>query len=72
MSFVQEPRATAAQGCPVRGVRFIREWRFKMGRDDKRDEYLTMGQRELLVARGFAVWDDTKPKKHQRESAVSQ
>jgi len=60
----------------VRAVRFIREWRGKMGRDDKRDEYLTFGQRELLVMRGFAEWDDSslKPekRKHQRESAVNQ
>lgn len=63
----------------IRAVRFIREWRGKIGRDDKRDEYLTFGQRELLVMRGFAEWEDAeKPAtpqrkgKNQRESAVEQ
>lgn len=60
----------------IRAVRFIKEWRFKMGRDDKRDVDLTFGQRELLVARGFAVWDDAPARetkrKNQRESAVTQ
>lgn len=60
----------------IRAVRFIREWRGKIGRDDKRDIDLTFGQRELLVGRGFAEWEDEVPekpkKKPQRESAVEQ
>ncbi len=60
----------------VRAVRFIREWRGKMGRDDKRDIDMTFGQRELLVMRGFAEWVDDPPKqerrKQQRESADTQ
>ena len=60
----------------VRGIRFVREWRGKIGRNDLRDIDMTMGQRELLIQRGFAEWDDeekppanSKPiRRTQRES----
>jgi hypothetical protein len=58
----------------IRAVRFIKEWRGKLNRDDKRDTDLTMGQRELLVMRGFAEWVDDPPKREkrqQRESAAA-
>ena len=53
----------------IRAVRFIREWRGKLGRDDVRDVDLTNGQRELLIARGFAEWIEDPPqrKRNQRE-----
>ena len=61
-------------GNMVRAVSFLKPWRGKVGRDDKRDIDMTQGQREILVMRGLAefVEEKTEPrgKKNQRESAA--
>lgn len=56
----------------IRAVQFIREWRGKMGRNDSRDIELTYGQRELLVMRGFARWDEPEENPAPNTIAASQ
>lgn len=56
----------------IRAVQFIREWRGKLGRDDVRDIELTYGQRELLVQRGFARWDEAEENPAPNTIAASQ
>ena len=63
------------QGNMVRAISFLKPWRGKVGRDDKRDIDMTQGQRESLVMRGLAEFVEERPehrgKKNQRESAAS-